>query len=156
MNFLKNFLANLMTNKMFAKISQEQNEALLDCLALAISIDGEVDPDELEELRDAFKLFSWRGEADIDAYVDQAIAKAADIAVDEAALRAYGSDIAARLQEDWLCDEAYYISARISTANHDIHEHERMWLNALVESLGISRVRLQNITQKLMAETKFA
>lgn len=155
MNPIKRLLAKMMTNKMFAKISQDQNEALLDCLAYAVSMDGEVTDSELAEVRLATEMFNWRGALPLDEYFTQALERIEAQELDEASLRVWASELATRLGEDWLCDEAYYISARIATSDHTIDEQERVMLNALVESLGLSRARLLNITQKLMAETKF-
>ena len=155
MFFLRKLVANLMTNKMFKNITQAQNEALIDCLALAVAIDGRVDPEELREVRDVLKMMDWRGQLGVEDYLRDALERAQSHAIEEAALRVFASDIAQRLDQDWLCDEAYYISARIATADKDIDEQERVMLNALVESLGLTRERLQHITQKLMAETTF-
>lgn len=155
MNPIKRFLANLMTNKMFAKLTQEQNEALLDCLAYAVSMDGHVTDAELAEVKLATDMFNWRGDLPLDEYFSNALEAIDAQALDEASLRVWASELAERLGEDWLCDEAYYISARIATADQVIDEQERVMLNALVESLGLSRTRLLNITQKLMEETKF-
>ena len=154
-NFIQKFLANIFAEKRFQGISQDQNEALMDCLALAVMIDGVADPAEIEEIKKQAEMFNWQGSVSFEAYLDAALEHAESVFVEEQALRVFASDIAERLDEEWLCEEAYYISALIVTSDEDLNEEERAFLNALVESMGISRKRLQDITQKLMDERAF-
>lgn len=155
MNFIQKFLANLFTEKKYKSNNQDQNEALIDCLALAVVVDGVIETSELAEINDAIKMFEWQSDVAPQDYVDQALDHAAEVLVEESALRVFASDIAERLDEEWLREEAYYISARIVSSDKDLVEEERLFLNALVESMAITPKHLQNITQKLMEDMKF-
>ncbi len=153
MAFFKRWLANLMTSKMFKDMEQPQREAFIDAVALAVIADGQIDPQELEELKQATALMGWHGEADV--YVDRALADAYVHLATPEATRARVDDISARLAADWLREETYYVAARVSAADASLDEAERQFLQTLVLGFSLSRQRLGVITEKIMRETSF-
>ena len=153
MAFLKRWLANLMTGKKFKEITQPQREAFIDAIALAVVADGQIAPQEMEELKQATALMGWEGEAD--DYVERALSDALIHLTTPETTRARVDDISARLITDWLREEAYYVAARTSAADASVDESERQFLQTLVLGFGISRQRLAVIAEKIMGETSF-
>ena len=154
---LRKFLSFFMTGDQFKKLTQDQNEALMEILAMAIVIDGDVSAEELSELGKSAKLLTWqREDQSAEEFVEGCFADAeAAREGGHEALRARLQAIVPRLEEEWLREEAYYMSALITSSDASIEESERSLLNLLVEELGIRRERLEFITHKIMKEQSF-
>lgn len=143
---LQRLLARWRTNSNFKKLSLSQQDAMLGILTAAILADGEVEEHELEELGEVVSMMEWQGDPRV--LLDNA---PIDALTDPARL----SELGVALEQDWLREEAYYISARIVASDREIQPTERAFLEQLVASLQIPAARLRTITQKLLQETEF-
>lgn len=146
------FIANSRTKKIFGKLTQPQNEALIEALAFAKVVDGEIAPEERQELEDALKMLNWQGGHPVERFIDMSIERARSVKTDPVATAGYLADISSRLGEDWLREEAYYISALIALSDTVIVERERGLLEGMVNSFGIPPKKLEVITRKLIRD----
>ena len=145
---LFDFIANLKSRRRFSELNQDQNEALLDCLTAAKAIDGELTDAEHRELLEVMGTLEWSGARSMTAYVDLAVKRAQQLPVEAAALQAFFEDIGARLEEDWLRQEAYYLASRVVLADRKVEEEERIFLKHLVAAFGIPSKVQQKVIRK--------
>ena len=121
------------------QITQDETEAMLEALLLAIMIDGDVAEDELKTLESASHLFNWRATYSIDEfvreYVEQLNVAEIDIRkrTDELSF-----DIASRLKSSWIKEETYYLVYRITTADNVIQDIENTLLENFASALELS------------------
>jgi tellurite resistance protein len=148
------FIANARTKNLFGKLSQPQNEALIDALAFAKIVDGEIAPEERRELEEAMEMLSWVGAFSIEQHIEQAIGRARAVKLDPEQTATYLSDISERLGEQWLREEAYHISALIALSDRVVVEKERALLESMVTRFNIDPERLVLITRKLIREAE--
>jgi hypothetical protein len=148
----RKFLANRFTDSKFKKISQAQNEALLDVVALSMAADGLLQSEERAEVDAAIKLLSWADHSSPKLYFDGACDRAAGLLGDPEQLGAFLDEVNTKLETEWLREEAYYIAARVAAADADVAVEERELLSQLVVRFGIPKDRLRTITEKLMSE----
>ena len=146
------FIADLATKRKFANLSQEQNEALIDTLTAAKAIDGQLREVERQELLEVMDMLQWQGDRSMAKYVDQAVERARQIEPVAEPLQEFFSEIGERLAEDWLREEAYYLSSRIALADEEVVEPERLLLKHMVNAFGISSERQQLIIRKVSRE----
>lgn len=146
------FIAELSTRKKFRGLEQDQNEALIDALAAAKAIDGKLLDVERRELMEAMKMLDWEGGRPLEDYVDAAVERATEIAPEPAELDAFFGDIGERLGEDWLREEAYYLSSRIALADEEVDESERVFLKHMVEAFEIPSDKQELIVRKIRNE----
>lgn len=143
---LQRLLARWRTNSNFKKLTTAQQDALLGILTAAILADGEVEEHELEELGEVVSMMQWQGDPSL---------LLQDAPIEELTSPARLGTLGDALGEEWLREEAYYISARIVASDREVQPSERVFLEQLVTSLGIPPARLRTITQKLLQETDF-
>ncbi|MFU8806881.1 MAG: hypothetical protein ACNA8W_23945 [Bradymonadaceae bacterium] len=148
------FIANSHTKKLFRNLSQPQNEALVEALAFAKIVDGEIAPEERKELGDALKMLSWQGAYEVESFIDHAVERARALKIDPGQTQAYLLSISERLGEDWLREEAYHISALIALSDRVVVEKERALLQGMVETFDIPPEKLELITRKLIREAE--
>ncbi len=145
-------LANLFTKNQFSKITQQQNEALLDVIALSMAADGLLEPQERVEALAALKQLNWKDHSSAELYFDGSCEKAPGLLADPDVLDTYLSELSERLGEQWLVEEAYYIAARVAAVDSDVAHEERELLSALVRHFNIPSDRLRTITDLIMRE----
>lgn len=131
------FIASMNTRRRFTNLAQDQNEAVLDTLAATRVIDGDLHPSEEAELRESMKMLNWQGGHTLEQYIDRAVQRGQELRPEPAVLRPYFEDVSQRLGEDWLRQETYYMAARITLADGEVDESERVFLQALVEAFEI-------------------
>ena len=146
------FIAHLSTKRRFSNLEQDQNEALVDTLAAAKMIDGELHPTEEAELKESMKMLDWKGGYPLDQYIDMAVQKGAALTPDPEVMRPYFHDISARLGADWLRQETYYMAARIALADEEVQESERLFLQTMVECFEIPGDKQALIIRKIREE----
>ena len=146
------FIAEVFTRRKFKGLSQKQNEALIDALAAAKAIDGELKDVERKELMEIVQKLDWNAGESMESYIDRSIEQAVKIEPRSDELGEFFDSIGDRLEEDWLREEAYYLAARIVLADEQIVENERRLLQAMVEGLGVDSDRQQLIMRKLYDE----
>lgn len=147
------FVKELLTKRKFADLSQEQNEALIDALAAAKAIDGELLDAEREELMEIVEKLDWDSGRRMETYIDQSVRRATEIEPAPAQLDEYFDDIGDRLQEDWLQQEAYYLASRVVVADEYIDENETLLLRAMVEGFELDPARQEAIMARVRRET---
>ena len=149
---LKKFLANRFTDSKFKKMTQPQNEALLDVVALAMAADGLLESEERAEASEAIGKLLWADHSGPALYFDGACDRAAEIVADDDRLEAHLAELNTRLEAPWLREEAYYIAARVAAADQEVAPEERELLSRLVAHFNIPKDRLRTITEKIMSE----
>ena len=143
------FIANLKTSRKFANLSQVQNEALIDALTAAKAIDGQLREVERQELLEVMDMLEWDGVQSMASYIEDAVERARSIEPVGESLQEFFADVGERLGEDWLREEAYYLSSRIALADEEVVEPERLLLKHMVKALGIDADRQQAIISKV-------
>ncbi len=146
------FIAEKITRSKFRNITQTQEEALIDVLTAAEAIDGQLRDVERQELLSIIEKLEWKGSVPMATYVEQSIERATNIDPVPGELEDYFNEIAQRLDEDWLRQEAYYLASRIVLADDQIVENERLLLKYLVKAFDISSDRQQKIIQRIREE----
>jgi hypothetical protein len=148
-------LSNLFSGRNFSNLDANQEKALVDALAFAMAIDHHVDPTEEDELTDALRVLKWRSNVSLAEYVRSAIERAEQKADEQAEAAAYCGELAERLGEDWLREEAYYFAARIAAADAEIVDQEQALLAIMVDAFDIDHATQERITNQLLRETDF-
>jgi hypothetical protein len=97
-------------------------------------------------------MLHWQGSHSVERFIDVSLERARSVKTDPVATAQYLTDISTRLGEEWLREEAYYISALIALADKVIVERERGLLEGMVNSFGIPATKLELITRKLIRE----
>src|SRR5690554_7254359 len=69
-------IANKLTERRFAKLSQTQNEALIDTLVAAKVIDGQILPEEQQELVEVIAMLTWDGARSTEGFFQGSIERA--------------------------------------------------------------------------------
>lgn len=135
----------------FKKLDQAATEAVIDALVMTMACDGEIDPDELDEVMDAADLLDWRGSQQVGDYVHEKmeIAKNAGPNV----LPAEAKSIAARAASfDWLAEDIYYLSAKVAGADEEVVVSETRFLSALSRELNLDSETQRLVIQRIRHE----
>jgi len=148
-------LKNLFSSRSFSKISDTQELALVDTLALAMSADHDVSAVEREELTSLLRALDWNQSTALESYVEESLDKAKRYLAEPGGVLKYCMDISARLEEDWLREEAYYFAGRISTSDNRVDTNEHEFLQALVQALALDNDAQARIADQLLRETSF-
>lgn len=148
-------LKNIFSNRKFSAISDAQELALVDALALAMVADHQVSPVEREELTDVLRALDWKQSTTLDAYVEQSLDNARRYLNEPGGVLKYCMDISERLAEGWLREEVYYFAARISASDNRIDDTEHEFLQALVQALALESDTQARIADQIMRETSF-
>lgn len=148
-------LRNLFSDRKFSKISDIQELALVDTLALAMAADGDVSSVEREELTSLLRALDWNQSTKLEAYVEESLDKSKKYLGESGGVLKYCMDISARLAEDWLREEVYYFAGRISASDQRIDDNEHEFLQALVQSFALDKDAQARIADQLMRETSF-
>lgn len=146
------FIANMNTKRRFTNLEQNQNEALIDALAATKVIDGELHPAEAAELLESMKMLKWEGGVTLERYIQSAVDRGFQLEADPAMLEGYFSDISQRLGIDWLRQETYYMAARITLADEEVVEEERLFLESMVKAFEIPGETQALIIRKIREE----
>ncbi len=146
------FLAKMFTDSKFKKMTQPQNEALLDVIALSMAADGLLQSEERAEAEKAIGMLAWADHSSPKLYFDGSCDTAGETLGDPDRLEAFLEDLNAKLEADWAREEAYYIAARVAASDADVAVEERELLSLLVHHFGIPKDRLRTITEKIMSE----
>lgn len=138
--------------KRYDHLDQEQTEAFIDALIFTIVADDEIATGEEKKLAEELEEFQWEGSTPVDQYTRQKREELRDVVDDKESARAFCEDIAERLDDDKLQEEAYYFAARVTFADRELLDEERVALNHLVEAFEIDDERLEMMTQELVRE----
>ncbi len=148
------FVADLLANRKFKKLSQTQNEALVDVLTAAKAIDGQLRDVERRELLEIVDRLDWKSGTSVEGYIDESVQRATDIEPVPGQLEDFFEEVGARLDEDWVRREAYYLAARIVLADDEIVDNERLLLQHLVAGFDIDPEKQQIIMRKIRDEVE--
>ncbi|TXD35449.1 hypothetical protein FRC98_16685 [Lujinxingia vulgaris] len=148
-------IANKLTERRFAKLTQEQNEALIDTLVATKVIDGKILPEEEQELAEAVNMLTWNGSHSPEGFVQASIARARQIQPTPNALSELFVTLGTRLGDEWLREEAYYLSSLVAISDQEVHEDERVLLQSMVQAFGISAETQSLIIRKISREENF-
>jgi uncharacterized membrane protein YebE (DUF533 family) len=148
-------LTSFFSDNRYGALGQQQTEAFVDALTYAMLSDGEIAPEEEDELADALNQFDWEGAKPVELYVDEACDRAEEVLDDPAASEDYCADIAQRLEDQKIREETYFIAAKVACADNKVVDAERVFLNRMVEAFEIDRERLALITEELRLREDF-
>lgn len=148
-------ISNLFSGRSYSRINDSQERALVDALVFAMAADHDVSAVERDALVQALKVLKWEQSTSLESYVSDAIERAQQKVAREEDVAAYCADISQRLEEDWLREETYYLSARITAADQDISQDEQAYLREMVKAFEIDDAVQARITNQLIRETQF-
>jgi len=135
-------------------LEQEQNEAFLDVLVLALLADGQTHDAGLEELGKAAGGLKWKGTGSAKAYLESARYRLEKLIASEPdAMRATVKELAGTLRQAWVREEAYFVAALVTASDEELVENERLFLECLVTEFEIEPKELERMTQKLIRDT---
>ncbi len=141
-------LSKLLTGRQYASLSQQQTEAFIDTLTFVVVVDDTIDTTERDRLDDALDEMDWNGERPLSRYVEGSIERARGL--EPAQYNDYLEGVSARLDEQSIREQAYYVGAQIAYADESgIIESERQLLRKLVEAFEIDSDRLSLMTDEL-------
>lgn len=148
------FFVSLFNLESMRSLDQEQNEAFLDVLVLALLADGQAHEAELEELGKAAGRLKWKGAGSAKAYLESARARLEKLIASEPdAMRSSIREIALTLNQAWVREEAYFVAALVTVSDEELVENERIFLESLVAEFQIEPKELERMTQKLIHES---
>ncbi len=132
--------------KRFKQLDQNATEAVIDALVMTMACDGNIDPDELDEVMDAAELFDWRSDQQVGDYVHEKMEVAQNAG--PTVLPAEAKSIATRAASfDWLAEDIYYLAAKVAGADNELANSETAFLSVLTREL-----RLDSETQRLVVQ----
>lgn len=127
-------------------LEQPQREAIIDTLVFAMMADGEMTPEERDELDGAFDKLEWGGEFDRETFLDESIARAMDATGSKERAATYIADIGARLPDLPTRERAYELAARIVCSDRDVAEAERGLMSMFIRQFQIPEARAVEIS----------
>ena len=132
--------------KRFEKLDQSATEAVIDALVMTMACDGDIDPDELDEVMDAAELLNWQSDTQVGDYVHEKMEVARNAGA--TVLPAEAKSIATRAASfDWLAEDIYYLASKVAGADDDVESSETQFLSILTREL-----RLDSETQRLVVQ----
>jgi|AP45_3_1055517.scaffolds.fasta_scaffold21677_2 uncharacterized membrane protein YebE (DUF533 family) len=127
-------------------LEQPQREAIIDTLVFAMMADGEMTPEERDELDGAFDKLEWDSEFNREAFLDESIARATAATGSKDRAAAYIAEIGARLPELPTRERAYELAARIVCADREVAEAERGLMSMFIRQFQIPEARALEIS----------
>ncbi len=148
MSFFRDIRSKL-AKKQYDQIAPAQGRALIDALTLTMVAEGEVQEVEETEVDRILGELGERTDFDVDAYLQESINSAKQAIGDDEAVEQKARDIAARLDDETLREEAYYLASRVAVVDIDVVSDETRVLQSLVGAFDIPRRRMALLTQRL-------
>jgi uncharacterized tellurite resistance protein B-like protein len=130
-------------------ISPEHARALIDAMVLTMAAEGELKGREETQLGRILEALEALTSIDTDAYAAQSMDAASDLAGDIDVVSKQAQDIAGRLDDATLREEAYYLSCRIAAIDIDVVSEETHVLRSFVQAFEIPSERLKQLTKRL-------
>ena len=128
-------------------LEQPQREAIIDTLVFAMMADGEMTPEERDELDGAFDKLEWDSEFNREAFLDESIARATAATGSKDKAAAYIAEIGARLPELPTRERAYELAARIVCADREVAEAERGLMSMFIRQFQIPEARALDLDE---------
>lgn len=148
MSYFRDIRSKL-AKKQYNEIAPAQARALIDALTLTMVAEGEIQQVEETEVSQILGELGERSNFDVDAYLQKSIELASRAAGDPDAIDQKARDIAARLDDETLREEAYYLASRIAVVDIDVVSDETRVLQSFVAAFDIPRGRMALLTQRL-------
>ena len=142
-------ISSALADEDYDQLTRPQAEALIEALVLATVSEGEVPQKEESELQKSVAEIDRRATFSADDYLATARQEARQLVDDPTAIRQRADDIAGRLHDETLRDEAYYLAARISAIDAEVVADETDILTTFVDAFEIPRERLKLLTRRL-------
>ena len=151
MSYLDEIRSGLAKEK-YDEIAPVHAEALIDALALTMVAEGDVQNVEESEVGRLLQDLEPRTVVDTGEYLRESLESAREASGDSEAVRQRAEDIAQRLDDELLREEAYYLSGRIAAADINVVSGETEVLRSFVQAFDIPRGRLKRLTQRMREE----
>jgi hypothetical protein len=148
MSYFKRIRSKL-AGKDYAAISPDHARAIIDAMTLTVVAEGEFKEREQTQFGRLVDALDERTSLDSKTYAEQSLAAADEFAGDADATTRRAQDIAARLDDATLREEAYYLSCRIAAIDIDVVSEETHVLRSFVHAFEIPSQRLKRLTQRL-------
>lgn len=129
-------------------LSIAEKEVIVETLVMVMMVDHHIDPAEEKLLHKDLDLLGWDGEVPLESYV-QTVMEYVNGGDPLASLPAVTEGLARRITTDWLPKELYYLAANIALSDSDMAEEERLFLSALVTSLGLTSEEQRLVIQRI-------
>lgn len=134
-------------------LDEDEVKALVDAVVLAMVAEGEIPEEEESELAKMTSAFDDHASMAIEPYLQERVEAAREIAGDSEAYRRWAEDVAGRLDDETLLEEAYYLAARMTAIDVEVVADETEVLETYVEVFDFPRERLKRLTQRLREHT---
>ena len=131
--------------------TQQQVEALIDAMTLAMVSEGEVPDKERRELEETLDQLDRQDGARLERYVESSL-EASREAIESNTVRERVASVSDRLDDDRLREEAYFLGARITAIDAEVVSDETDVLTTFVDVFEIPRDRLKLLTRKLRTQ----
>lgn len=133
----------------YDRLRRQYARAVIDAVTLTMVVEGEIPDRERVEADKIFEALGERSNLEVDAYVERSLEKARQAAGDDEAVRELCQDIASRLEQRTLQEEAYVLAGQVARIDFDIVSEETEVLQAFVEAFDIPRRRLRKLSGRL-------
>ena len=131
--------------------TQQQVEALIDAMTLAMVSEGEVPDKERRELEEALDQLDRQDGARLERYVESSLEASREV-IESNTVRERVASVSDRLDDDRLREEAYFLGARITAIDAEVVSDETDVLTTFVDVFEIPRDRLKLLTRKLRTQ----
>lgn len=134
-------------------LDDEEVGALVDAVVLAMVAEGEVPEEEESELARLTSALDDCASMSVKTVVRERTEAAREVVGDEEAYREWARDVAERLDDQTLLEEAYYLASRMAAMDVDVVADETAVLGTYVDVFDFPRDRLKRLTQRLREHT---
>ncbi len=131
--------------------TQQQVEALIDAMTLAMVSEGEVPDKERRELEEALDQLDRQDGARLERYVESSLEASREV-IESNTVRERVASVSDQLDDDRLREEAYFLGARITAIDAEVVSDETDVLTTFVDVFEIPRDRLKLLTRKLRTQ----
>ena len=140
-SLLDRALKHVFNDNRYHTLSRIQIEAYTDLLAMAMVIDHHIAQQERDLITHHLEQFEWPESRPSEHFINQSVRRAwglLEATEKEAAILSYCKDIAERLDDDWLRQNAFVATVEIVQADYELASEESALLDHICEAFGLS------------------
>ncbi len=134
-------LSHFVTANRYQTLSQVQVEAYTDLLAVAMVIDHHIAQEERDLITTLLERFEWPSSRPSEHFINQSVRRAwglLEAKQANAAVLTYCKDIAMRLEDDWLRENAFVALMSIIKADDKLEPSEVNLIEHVSEAFGFT------------------
>ena len=134
-------LKHVFNDNRYHTLSRTQIEAYTDLLAMAMVIDHHIAQQERDLITHHLEQFEWPDSRPSEHFINQSVRRAwglLEASEKQAAILSYCKDIAARLGDDWLRQNAFVATVEIVQADDELAREESELLDHVCEAFKLN------------------